>query len=155
MDNAATFLDLARRVKRGLLGIEREQICCGLTLQQFDTLRSVRDAPGLTTSAVAASQGIDLSTASRNLSVLEREGLMTRSRSKTDSRQVEHRLTARGRRCIDSLCCDEQAVFAALFEHIPQAERGPLLGALRVLATTLESPGAASFCSVACEIERK
>ena len=156
MRDAVTFTELARRVARRLNSIEREQVCCGdITLQQFDTLRSLREAAGMTTSAIAEGQGIDLSTASRNLGVLEKHGYLSRARSKTDSRQVEHRLTAKGRRCVDSLCCDEQAVFDAIFARIPEAQRAPVLRALGTLADALEAPVDASCCAVPPEPERK
>lgn len=156
MNDAVSFTELARRVARRLTSIEREQVCCGeITLQQFDTLRSLREAAGMTTSAIAERQGIDLSTASRNLAVLEKHGYLSRARAKADSRQVEHRLTAKGRRCVESLCCDEQAVFDALFSRIPEAERAPVLRALGVLADALDSPVAASCCAVPCNPDKE
>lgn len=155
MSDAVVFTELVRRVARRLTSIEREQVCCGdITLQQFDTLRSLREAAGVTTSAIAERQGIDLSTASRNLAVLEKHGYLSRSRAKADSRQVEHRLTQKGRRCVESLCCDEQAVFDALFSRIPEAQRAVVLRALSVLDEALSSPAAASCCAVSCEPER-
>src|SRR5581483_10885526 len=82
MSDAAAFMELARRIARGLASIEKQQVCCGtITLQQFDTLRALKEAAGLTTSAIAGRLGIDLSTASRNLTVLERQGYISRVRA--------------------------------------------------------------------------
>jgi len=149
MSDAAAFMELARRIARGLASIEKQQVCCGtITLQQFDTLRALKETAGLTTSAIAGRLGIDLSTASRNLTVLERQGYISRVRAAEDSRQIENRLTPAGRRCVESLCCDEEAVFAAILARIPPAQRGRVLEALGLLDEALCAAPAVACCPV-------
>ena len=77
-------MDLARTVARELARLERDEVCCGdTTFQQFATLRTMHEAAApMTTSALATALGIDLSTASRNLAVLERNGYIRRARAK-------------------------------------------------------------------------
>ena len=100
----ADAVALMRRVGRALVRLEREQICCGtVTRHQFATLHALQEAGGLATSALAGRLGIDLSTASRNLAVLERAGCVRRRGAPHDGRLVHNVVTARGRACIDTL----------------------------------------------------
>lgn len=134
----ATFPTLARQVARGLSRLERDRICCGdITLQQYDTLRALHERAALPTSDVATTLGIDLSTASRNLAVLEKNGYLTRARGEGDARQIVNKLTRKGSRCISSLCCDERTVFDAVYEKIPASKRAAVLSALEALSRAL------------------
>jgi DNA-binding MarR family transcriptional regulator len=148
MTDAAEFARQVRRVSRGLARVEREQICCqDFTLQQFDTLRALHERQPQTTSELATRLGIDLSTASRNLAVLERDGYIRRERARKDARQVACRLAPKGSRCVTSLCCDERMVFATVLTRVPAAERDGVTRALAILADALEPAGATVCCA--------
>jgi len=140
----ARFAALASKVARGISRLERDEICCAdLTLQQFETLRSLRDAGPLTLGAAAKSLGIDLSTASRNLGRLVTNGYLLRRRGKEDAREVRFALSKKGAARLDSLCCDERIVFASLLARLP-ADRLAVVGeALEVLAAALDHEPAA------------
>lgn len=140
----ARFALLASKVARGVSRLEREEICCGdLTLQQFETLRALQDEGPLTLGAAAKRLGIDLSTASRNLARLVANGYLARRRGKEDAREVRFALSKKGSTCLDSLCCDERLVFAALLARVP-ADRRALVGeALELLAAALDGERAA------------
>ncbi len=141
------FASLAVRVARGIGRIEREQVCCGtLTFQQFATLQAVQDAGTLSTTALAAELGIDLSTASRNLALLERQGFVQRVRSAKDGRVVTLELRPKGTRTLQSLHCDQRLVLAALLARIPTEKREGVIAALHVLAEALASPDASACC---------
>lgn len=143
------FAALASRVARGISRLEREEICCGdLTLQQFETLRALRDAGPLTLGAAAEALGIDLSTASRNLARLVKGAYLTRRRGREDARQVAFALSKRGAACLDSLCCDERLVFAAVLARVPADRRSAVGEALELLAAALagERSGQPSAC---------
>jgi len=137
--SAATRVALLRRVGRALQRLERERICCGeVTRQQFETLRALEEAGGLTTSEVARRLGIDLSTASRNLAVLEREGCLRRRAGARDARSVVNVVTAKGRRCVESLCCDESSAVELVIGRLPRAEQASVMRALELLAEALD-----------------
>ena len=140
---------LIRRVGRALSRLEREQVCCGeVTRQQFDTLRALGEAGGLTTGQVAQRLGIDLSTASRNLAVLEREGLIRRRAGAEDARAVRNVVTARGQGCVESLCCEEDSAIAAVLGRLPRAEQAAVMRALELLAGALDGVcGEAACCA--------
>ncbi len=146
---AARFAALASRVARGISRLERDEICCGdLTLQQFETLRALRATGPLTLGAAAKALGIDLSTASRNLALLVKGAYLTRRRGKEDARQVTFALSKKGTARLDSLCCDERLVFAAVLARLPTGQRTAVEEALELLAAALaeESPRETSTC---------
>jgi DNA-binding MarR family transcriptional regulator len=142
---AKLFSSLALRVARGITRLERDQICCGtLTLQQFQTLRAVDEAGAVTTSALAEALRVDLSTISRNLTLLERQGLLKRRRDPSDARVVSIALTNRGAAALQNLRCDERLVYAEVLGRIPKHKRGAVLEALETLAGALgEMPATA------------
>jgi DNA-binding MarR family transcriptional regulator len=135
------------RVARGISRIEREQICCEtLTYQQFATLKAVQKARTLSTTALARKLGVDLSTASRNLALIEKQGLVQRVRSAEDGRVVTVKLSAKGTRTLKSLHCDERVVFDKLLAHIPTEKREDVCAALLLLVKALEYDDDAPAC---------
>ena len=88
--------------------------------------------------ALSAALRVDLSTMSRNVSVLEREKYVTRARSPRDSRVVAVALTAKGTEALQTLQCGEQDVMAKVFRRLPAADRGSLVEALETIQTALE-----------------
>jgi DNA-binding MarR family transcriptional regulator len=85
--------------------------------------------------------GIDPSTASRNLSGLERAGLITRKKGADDGRQTDVRLTPRGKRAAEHVASDATQAFAMLIERVPRPDRAKVLEALDVLARVLDHSG--------------
>jgi DNA-binding MarR family transcriptional regulator len=138
------FAELARLVARGVDELERDLICCGeVTLQQFETLRELHLHGALLTSVLAERLGIDLSTASRNLALLERGGYIARVGVKKDGRAVGNRLTKKGERCVTSLCCNENDVFEAVLARIPEGKRRGIVDSLSALAKALNDHASA------------
>ena len=77
-------------------------------------------------------------TASRNLSGLERSGLISRKKGTDDGRQTDVRLTPRGKRTADSVTAGANTSFANMLERLPRGERQRITDALEVLARSLE-----------------
>ena len=97
MGNKAQFGKVLLSVARAVDRVQRDEICCGdLTLQQFETLKRISTADKSTLGSVAPALEIDLSTASRNLTRLEKQGYVSKVRDESDARTVILRLTARG-----------------------------------------------------------
>jgi DNA-binding MarR family transcriptional regulator len=90
--------------------------------------------------------GVDLSTMSRNMTVLERNEYALRARSAEDGRVVTVKLTAKGRRALESLRCDEEETFQRIYEAVPPATRLQIVKTLQILdecltaANTNEAP---------------
>lgn len=126
-------------VARGLGRIARERARTGdVTPQQAETLQLIAERGALSTSSLAGLLGIDPSTASRNLSGLERAGLIARQKGADDGRQTDVRLTPRGRRAAQTVGSGASAAFASLLDRVPRGERARVLEALEILTKVLD-----------------
>jgi DNA-binding MarR family transcriptional regulator len=108
-----------------------------LTPQQAEALQTLLERGVLSTSSFADLLGIDPSTASRNLSGLERAGFVARQRAAQDGRQTDVHLTPKGRRMAEALASERRAAYSALLDRIPRADRDRVEHALAVLAQAL------------------
>ena len=124
---AALLSELAREVTRR----RTTDVCCGdLTLEQFETLRVVARAGTPTIGALSAALDVDLSTMSRNVSVLERNGYLRRVKSVADGRRVHVQLTQKGGDALTTLQCDERDILGRLYKRIPARQRAAVLETL-------------------------
>ena len=138
---AKAVSSISRRVYR----LQATDICCGdLTLEQFETLRTIEASKDPSMSTLSTALGVDLSTMSRNISVLEREKYVSRVRSEEDSRFVTVVLTSKGKSALENLRCDEQDVMAKVFRKLPTADRSSIIQALEAVQAALDSDGVAS-----------
>jgi DNA-binding MarR family transcriptional regulator len=145
----ARFATLLSEVARQVVRRRSSQACCGdLTLEQFEALRAVNRSDTPSIGSLSTAMGIDLSTMSRNVSVLERNGYLRRARSAEDGRRVHVKLTPKGRKALTTLQCGERDVLGDVYERIPSEER---LNVVRVLeslsACFLKSDEPAACCS--------
>jgi DNA-binding MarR family transcriptional regulator len=126
-------------VARGLGRIARERARSGdVTPQQAETLQLIAERGALSTSTLATMLGIDPSTASRNLSGLERSGLITRQKGSDDGRQTDVRLTPRGRRAAQTVGSGATSAFGSLLDRVPRGDRARIIDALEVLAKAID-----------------
>lgn len=126
-------------VARGLGRIARERARSGdVTPQQAETLQLIAERGALSTSTLATMLGIDPSTASRNLSGLERAGLITRQKGSDDGRQTDVRLTPRGRRAAQTVGSGATSAFGSLLDRVPRGDRARVIDALEVLAKAID-----------------
>jgi DNA-binding MarR family transcriptional regulator len=140
MRNKAEFSKVLLSVARAVERVQRDEVCCGdLTLQQFDTLKRIATAERTTLGSIAADLGIDLSTASRNLTRLEKQGYVSKVRPESDARTVILRLTKKGARALSTLSCDERDSFGAVYYRIPAAQRAAVIEGLSVLSEVLNA----------------
>jgi DNA-binding MarR family transcriptional regulator len=141
------FAALVSEVAREIVRRRSSDACCGdLTLEQFETLRVVASSEVSTIGSLSTALLVDISTMSRNVSVLERNGYLARTRSADDGRVVHVKLTAKGRGALTSLRCSERDVLADVYEQIPVPERANVMRALGTLRSSLASSDAATAC---------
>ena len=134
------FARAVQVVARGLGRISRERARAGeVTPQQAETLQLIAERGALSTSSLALMLGIDPSTASRNLSGLERAGFITRKKGTDDGRQTDVRLTPRGKRTADAVTEDSTLAFASLMERLPRGERPKVMEVLDILSRVLNT----------------
>jgi DNA-binding MarR family transcriptional regulator len=147
---AALVSDVAREVMRR----RSSDACCGdLTLEQFETLQAVVTSEQSTIGSLSMALRVDISTMSRNVSVLERSGYLARFRSPDDGRIVHVNLTSKGKRALTELQCGERDVLAELYATIPAADREKVLAALEILrAAMLDSNASEACCAPAAPV---
>lgn len=139
MADSDRFARALLAVARGLGRIARERARAGdVTPQQAETLQLIAERGALSTSTLATLLGIDPSTASRNLSGLEKAGLIARQKGSEDGRQTDVRLTPRGRRAAQTVGTGAQAAFGALLDKVPRNERARTIEALENLVKILD-----------------
>src|SRR5262245_1062465 len=133
------FVRALLTVARGLGRIARERARDeDVTPQQAETLQLIAERGAMSTSTLATMLGIDPSTASRNLSGLERAGLIARQKGADDGRQTDVRLTPRGRRAAQTVGSGATSAFASLLDRVPRSERARVLEALEALVKILD-----------------
>lgn len=138
MKQPERFARALSSISRQVAKLQATEICCGaLTREQFETLRTIEAAGDCSMSALSALLRVDVSTMSRNVSVLERERYVTRNRAPQDSRLVNVVLTPKGRHALQTLRCDEQDVMAAVFRRLPVAGRAAIVEVLETVQAAL------------------
>jgi len=148
MSERKRFGDLLSRVARGVTAVQASEICCGdLTLEQFQTLRAIDAAPTAPSlGKLSTLMGVDLSTMSRNVTVLERNEHVLRVRGAEDGRVVTIQLTAKGRRALETLRCDEEETFQRIYGRIPVTARPKIVKALQVLDECVSGASSGEAC---------
>lgn len=133
------FVRAVHVVARALGRISRERARgVDVTPQQAETLQLISERGAVSTSSLAVLLGIDPSTASRNLSGLERGGLISRKKGSDDGRQTDVRLTPRGKRAADAVNAGSLSSLAGVLERLPRGERQKVTDALELVARALE-----------------
>jgi len=88
---------VVRRASRYVTGFYDEALApAGLRLAQFSMLAQLSDDQGIALGELAGILGLDRTTATRNLKLLEREGLVLVAPAEGDGRRKEIRLTEQG-----------------------------------------------------------
>jgi len=141
------FSELLSRVAREVTARQASEVCCGdLTLEQFQTLGAVAASETSSIGSLSAGLHVDLSTMSRNVSVLERNDYLSRSRSAEDGRVVCVRLTEKGKRALRTLRCCERDVLGEVYDRLSPTQRRVVLSALESLDACLSSPNGEEAC---------
>jgi DNA-binding MarR family transcriptional regulator len=147
MTKAERFATLVSAIAREVMRRRASDACCGdLTLEQFETLRILDGGTQTTIGALSTALRVDLSTMSRNVSVLEKSGYVSRARSAGDGRVVHVRLMAKGRRALTTLRCGERDVLGDVYERLPIREREAVVTALESLRCCLEEEEDEAAC---------
>jgi DNA-binding MarR family transcriptional regulator len=144
------FIELLAQVAREITRRQSSDVCCGdLTLEQFQTLAAVSAAEPSSIGSLSDRLCVDLSTMSRNVTVLERKGHLRRARSDDDARVVHVQLTAKGKRSLTTLRCDQRDVFKDVYGRLAAADRSLVVKALEALRASLTEadPPAGDCCA--------
>lgn len=105
-----------------------------LSRNQASILDHLDDVEPVNLRSLARHMGVTASTMSLNVDRLERAGYVRRARARTDSRQVELRLTAAGNRIKQQQKLLDPELVRALLKHLQGADRAKALEGLELLA---------------------
>jgi DNA-binding MarR family transcriptional regulator len=132
------FGGLLGSIMRAASRLERERVCCGeLTFQQFETLLRIERSGNLSVRSLSDDLGIDESTASRNVSVLVRDGYLLKRRDEADGRAVRLVLSSKGKAALNTLQCGEEEVLSAIFDRLLPQDRVGIIRALEKVDAAL------------------
>ncbi len=100
---ATDVMAIADRLRPTLLQLARElrrEKIAGVSPHQVGLLVAIKYAPGVTVGELAAEERVSTAAMSKRVSRLERDGLVTRTQSEKDRRQVGLTLTEEGQRVL-------------------------------------------------------
>ncbi|HEY4186474.1 MAG TPA: MarR family winged helix-turn-helix transcriptional regulator [Polyangia bacterium] len=156
MTRGDRFAALLSQVASDVVRRRSSEICCGeLTLEQFDTLAAIDRSGGASIGSLAVAANVELSTMSRNISVLERNAHLIRRKLSGDRRIVHVSLTAKGQQALTTLRCSEKDVLGDVYERIAPEERAPIMKALEALRGCLVSCTTDAACCPPRALARK
>ncbi|WP_374116558.1 MarR family winged helix-turn-helix transcriptional regulator [Streptomyces gilvus] len=109
-----------------------------LTLPQLRSLVALRTCGPIKLAAMAATLGVNPSTALRMVERLESLGLIDRRVNPDNRREVVLRLTPEGQALTDRVLQHRRSAIRALVERLPARERAGLVPALRALTAAAD-----------------
>jgi DNA-binding MarR family transcriptional regulator len=133
------FSGLIGHLIRSLSLLERDQkICCGTTMSQCYTIETLAQKGTLSMNELAQHMGVTISTMTRVVDVLVRDGVVSRGSNPKDRRQVRIGLTDKGNDLARQLegCSDEYS--KQILNQVPPEHRGGVLKSLRLIADAID-----------------
>ena len=124
-----TVLQLARELRR-------EKIA-GVSPHQVGLMVSIKYAPGVTVGELASEERVSTAAMSKRISRLERDGLVTRTPSETDRRQVGLSLTEEGQRALRRVRSRRTAWLASRLDTLTTDELAAVGAAVDALSHLL------------------
>jgi DNA-binding MarR family transcriptional regulator len=124
-----TVLQLARELRR-------EKIA-GVSPHQVGLMVAIKYAPGVTVGELASDERVSTAAMSKRVSRLERDGLVTRTQSETDRRQVGLTLTDDGQRTLRRVRSRRTAWLASRLDTLSAAELAAVGAAVDALSHLL------------------
>lgn len=109
----------------------------GITVYQGSVLLNVARQEANTPAALAALNGLDISTMSRMIDRLEKKGLLTRAHSTKDRRQVLVRITPKGRAIVRKGLPVAQRVALRAWRGVTEQERQAFRSLVQKVLTNL------------------
>lgn len=147
---AARLRRLLAELSRSAQLLEKSEVgCCGITLSQCHLLLEVfcREGNGETSSSdLAAVLGLDLSTVSRVVDGLVRQGLLKRDVNSLNRRRLSLALTEGGRGLVEMINRNMEAYTQAILKQIPPEKRPAVLESLGLLVEAMQKIKGGCYC---------
>jgi DNA-binding MarR family transcriptional regulator len=125
---------LAAQALMGIAAQGVSEVGDRVTLPQLRVLMLVATRGGLNLGALAQAMGVHPSNASRACDRLVDAGLLARTESALDRRNLTLELTGDGQALIDELITRRRRAIAAILDGVPQSRRRTLANAMLVFA---------------------
>lgn len=127
-----------RRIIRFLRVTDREiETASGLSAAQLFVLTTLADTPALSLAGIAQRALTDQSSVSTVVAKLTKSGLIARKASRTDRRRAELRLTAAGKRVLETAPDTPQQRLLEAMRAMPAARRAEIVRAMQSLVDAL------------------
>jgi len=134
------FASLMSRLIRRLNLLNRDQkICYGLTLPQCGAVETLNQKGMLPMKELSQEMGVTISTMTRVIDILVRDGVVTRKENPDDRRKVCIHLTENGRVLASKLQKCSLDYSKEILNRIPEGERKKVLESLERLNRAIES----------------
>jgi DNA-binding MarR family transcriptional regulator len=140
MDDAQPLAAMVslRRIIRYLRVTDREiEAASGLSAAQLFVLATLADTPALSLAEIAQRALTDQSSVSTVVAKLTKSGFIARKASREDRRRAELRLTAAGKRVLESSPSTPQQRLIDAMRAMPAARRAEIVRALQSLVEAL------------------
>jgi DNA-binding MarR family transcriptional regulator len=138
-----TVVDAVLRASRALVAVAARSLAGvdhDVTLPQYRALVVLASRGPQSPGELALALGVHASTVTRMCDRLVAKGLVHRATSAADRRAVELRLTARGRRLVDSVTASRRDEIARIVARVPVAQRRAMVRALHSFGEAAGEP---------------
>ena len=115
-----------------------EKFCYGVTISQCYTIETLYKKKSLSMNELSRDLGVAISTLTRILDILYRDGIITRSHSSEDRRKVIIALTDKGNGLAEKLINCSEEYSREILDNIPAEKRGNVIECLEIFNNALE-----------------
>lgn len=136
-----TQAELAARLRLAVMRLARrlrQQSVAGVTPSQLSVLSTLWTRGDLTLGGLAEAERVRPPTMTRVIAALEEEGLVSRTPDPDDRRRATIRLTAQGRKLVETNRTRKTAFLADRLRHLPAEDRATLARAAQLLEEIVE-----------------
>jgi len=138
--NEEKFSRLVGELFRKLNLLNRDQkVCYGITLSQCCAIETLEQRGLLSMNELSQCQGVTLSTMTRVVDVLVRDGVVRRESSPGDRRKVCIELTEEGKNLAQKLKKCTEAYTKEILDEIPVNKQGQVVESVELLIKAIES----------------
>ena len=131
--------ELLQKAVRAFQQLEREQIKAhGFTSSQCSLLLELYRHETLSINEISEKMRLEISTVTRIMNNLVRDGLLLRQKSAIDKRVVEASLTDKGRDAAHALQNSIEAYYKNVIAYLPRGHVREVMGSVEQLVTAVE-----------------
>ncbi len=134
------FYSIIDQLIRRLIVLERsEKFCYGVTMSQCYIIETLYKKEPLTMNELSSELGLAVSTLTRILDILFRDGIITRNHSTEDRRKVFIELTDNGKDIAQKLKSCSESYCREILNQIPSENREEVIKTLKILSDAIDT----------------